>query len=128
LTEQAREYLERAGITVQRTRHGGPEHEYWKVVIADRLRQQGFTVTEEHPIGDGKTVDLHATRDNEQLFVEIETGRSDIIANAAKCVALGGTVLFVFTDAQVRDEHAADIRAALPTARLFTTADLRELP
>lgn len=128
LTEQARELLERDGITLVRTRHGGPEHEYWKFIIADRLRKRGFTVTEEYAVGGGKTVDVHAERGEEHLFVEVETGRSDIGANAAKCAALRGTVLFVFTDAQVRDEHAADIRTALPTARLLTTADLRELP
>jgi hypothetical protein len=128
LTEQARELLERDGITLVRTRHGGPEHEYWKFIIADRLRKRGFTVTEEYAVGGGKTVDLYAERGEEHLFVEVETGRSDIGANATKCAALRGTVLFVFTDAQVRDEHAADIRAALPTARLLTTADLRELP
>lgn len=127
LTEQAREHLERAGITVQRSRHGGPEHEYWKHVIADRLRQQGFTVTEEHPIGDGKTVDLHATRGDEHVFIEVETGRSDIIANATKCRGLTGSVVFVFTDGRVREEHAAALDAVLPTARLLTTADLRNL-
>jgi hypothetical protein len=127
LTKQAREHLERAGITIQRTRHGGPEHEYWKHVIADRLRQQGFTVTEEHPIGDGKTVDLHAVRGEEHVFIEVETGRSDIIANATKCADLIGRVVFVFTEARVREEHAAALDAVLPTARLLTTADLRDL-
>jgi hypothetical protein len=128
LTEQAREILERDGITLARTRHGGPEHEYWKFVIADRLRKRGFTVTEEYAVGGGKTVDLYAVRGEEHVFVEVETGRSDIGANATKCAALRGSVLFVFTDAQVRDEHAAEVRAVLPTARLLTTADLRELP
>jgi hypothetical protein len=128
LTEQAREHLERAGITLPRARHGGAEHEYWKHVIADRLRQQGFTVTEEHPIGGGKTVDLHAVRGEDHLFVEVETGRSDIIANATKCQGLTGCVVFVFTDARVREELAADIRAVLPGVRLLTTAELQELP
>ncbi len=128
LTEQAREHLERAGISVQRSRHGGPEHEYWKFVIADQLRKRGFTVTAEHPLGGGKTVDLHAVRAEEHFFVEVETGRSDIGANAAKCAALGGTVLFVFTDARVRDDYAERVRAVLPAARLLTTAGLRELP
>jgi hypothetical protein len=128
LTDRAREHLKRAGITLPRSRHGGPAHEYWKTVIADQLRKRGFTVTAEHPLGGGKTVDLHAVRAEEHFFVEVETGRSEIGANAAKCAALGGTVLFVFTDARVRDDYAERVRAVLPAARLLTTADLRELP
>jgi Type IV secretion-system coupling protein DNA-binding domain len=128
LTDRAREILERDGITLVRTRHGGPEHEYWKFMIADRLRKRGFTVTEEFAVGGGKTVDLRAVRGEEHLFVEIETGRSDISANAAKCAALTGTVLFVFTDARIREEHAAELHRLLPAARLMLPADLADLP
>jgi len=128
LTDRAREHLDRTGITLSRSRHGGPEHEYWKFIIADRLRKRGFTVTEEYAVGGGKTIDLHATRGEEHVFIEIETGRSDIQANATKCTSLKGSVFFIFTDARVREEHAADIRAVLPAARLLTTADLHELP
>jgi hypothetical protein len=39
-----------------------------------------------------------------------------------------GHVLFIFTVARLREEHAATIRAVLPTARLLTTAELHELP
>lgn len=127
LTEQARELLARVGITVPRLRHGGPEHEYWKHVIADRLRQLGFVVVEEHPIGGGKTADLHAVRGEEQVFVEVETGRSDIIANATKCAMLTGTIWLVFTEARVREEYAAQLHTVLPTARLITTAELPEI-
>jgi hypothetical protein len=128
LTQQAREHLEKAGITLARLRHGGPEHEYWKFVVADRLRKHGFTVTEEYALGGGKTIDLYAVRGERRVFIEVETGRSDIPANASKCTTVTGSVLFVFTDARVREEHAASIRAVLPTARLLTTAELDELP
>lgn len=128
LTESAREILERDGITIPRTRHGGPEHEYWKFIIADRLRKRGFTVTEEYAVGGGKTVDLHAVRDQEHVFVEVETGRSDISANAAKCAALTGNVLFVFTDTRIRDEHAAELQKLVPSARLLLTNELANLP
>jgi hypothetical protein len=128
LTEQARATFERAGITLPRLRHGGPEHEYWKFIIADRLRTHGFSVTIEYALGGGKTVDLYAARGDEHLFIEVETGRSDIPANAAKLRGVTGHVLFVFTDARVREEHAAIIRAVLPTARLLATAELHELP
>jgi hypothetical protein len=127
LTEQGSALLERAGITTTRARHGGPEHEYWKFVIAQRFRRQGFSVTEEFPIGEGRAVDLHATRGDEQRFIEIETGRSDINANITKCTGLHGSVIFVFTDPRVRDKHEATIRNTLPGATVITTAELQEL-
>jgi hypothetical protein len=127
LTDRSRDLLERAGITVARSRHGGAAHEYWKHIIGDRLREQGFTVTEEYPTGGGKSVDLYAVRGEQTLAVEVETGRSDILANAEKCAALGAEVVFVFTDVQVRNVHEEMIRTVLPHARLLTTADLREL-
>jgi hypothetical protein len=128
LTDRAREHLGKTGITLSRSRRGGPEHEYWKFVIADRLRRRGFSVTEEYAVGGGKTIDLHAARGEEHVFIEVETGRSDIRANAAKCTSLQGSVVFVFTDARVREEHSPGIRGVLPAARLLTTAELQELP
>jgi hypothetical protein len=127
LTDRARDYLERAGITLPRSRHGGPEHEYWKSVVAELLRKAGHTVTLEYAIGEGKAVDVHAVRAEEHLFIEVETGRSDIAANATKCAALSGHVIFVFTDERIRNEHQEEVRHLLPRARLLTTAELHEL-
>lgn len=127
LTESARELLERAGITVQRSRHGGVEHEYWKFAIAEHLRNQGFSVTEEEPVGGGKTVDLLATRDQQRIVIEVETGRSDIIANALKCAVTDGQVVFVFTDPDVQATYAPQIHALLPDARVLSTSELSNL-
>jgi hypothetical protein len=127
LTDRARDLLERAGVPVARSRHGGPAHEYWKHIIGERLREQGFTVTEEYATGGGKTVDLYAVRGEQRLGVEVETGRSDIMANVAKCAALDAEVMFVFTDTQTRSMHEAAIQAALPTVRVLTTADIKGL-
>lgn len=127
LTDRARDLLERAGVLVVRSRHGGPAHEYWKHVIGERLREQGFTVTEEYATGGGKSVDLYAVRGEQRLAVEVETGRSDIMANVTKCAALNAEVIFVFTDAPTRSMHEAAIQAALPAARLHTVADINGL-
>jgi len=127
LTDRARDLLERAGVSVARARHGGPAHEYWKHVISESLRAQGFTVTEEFPLGGGKTVDLHGTRAHDQVFVEVETGRSDIMANAQKCTSAPGRVVFVFTDARMRTAYEAQLRTVLPAATLITTADLASM-
>lgn len=48
----------------------------------------------------------------EQVFVEVETGRSDVIVNATKCATLTGRVVFVFTDTRVREANG--LRRAFP--------------
>ncbi len=128
LSDAARDVLEHAGITIPRTRHGGPEHEYWKFIVADRLRHRGFSVTDEYALGGGKTVDVHALRGEKELFIEIETGRSDIVANAEKLKNTNGHVVFVFTTEQEREKHRAAILHLRPDATLITTGTLDDLP
>lgn len=127
LTDRACDILEQTGVRVARSRHGGAEHEYWKFVVAERLREQGFSVTDEYPVGSGKTVDVYAVRGDQRLIVEVETGRSDIVANVTKCAGQDAEIAFVFTNAQVRSAHEEMIRAALPNARLITTAEANAL-
>jgi len=60
------------------------EHHYWVSRAAKHFEQQGFEVTREHVVpGDG-IVDVVATRANERLAIEIETGKSDIRINIEK--------------------------------------------
>jgi len=47
-------------------RLGGPEHRYWKKRLAEHLRAGGYDVTEEYPIGGGKTIDLVAEQDGKR--------------------------------------------------------------
>jgi hypothetical protein len=124
LTDQGRDLLERAGVSVARSRHGGAEHEYWKTMVREQLERLGLAVQEEYPVGGGKTVDVYAAGNGRQVFVEIETGRSDIPANVTKCAALDGEVVFLFTDSGVRAAHEAMIKRVLPAASVLTTADL----
>jgi hypothetical protein len=70
-------------------RLGGPEHRYWKRRLADVLRASDYTVTEEHPLGGGKAVDVVAQRDGRRIAFEVETGNSDAAANVRKCLAAG---------------------------------------
>ena len=71
--------------TDKQTRKGGVIHEYWKNKYAEIYRSKGYEVFIEEPIGGGKTVDLVARKENEAIAIEIETGRSDFIANIKKC-------------------------------------------
>lgn len=85
------------------TRHGGIEHQYWKEKVAAKLRECGYRVHEEYPIGDGKTIDLVARKDGKSIAIEIETGKSDAVANIRKCLGAGfETVLSVATSARVK--------------------------
>ncbi len=102
LTDAGASYLESHGVDLTRARHGGAEHEYWKWFIKGRLERQGYRVQEEYAIGGGKTVDLRAERDEEVLWVEVETGRSDIAANIEKCRDLAGRKVMVFTNEAAR--------------------------
>lgn len=52
--------------------------------IGDRLKQLGWTVQKEYPIGGGEAVDLVATKNGRKIAFEVETGHSDIAANVRK--------------------------------------------
>ena len=89
--------------TAPATRHGDIEHQYWKEKIADKLRERGYTVQDEHPLGNGKTVDLVARRNGRKIAIEIETGKSDAAANVQKCLdASFDLVLSVATSGHVK--------------------------
>jgi hypothetical protein len=84
-TEKGLAVLQEWGIKPEMpNRPGGPEHVLWKKKLAEYFRAKGYTVTEEKPIGGGKTVDLVAAKGKEKIAVEIETGKSDAFHNLAK--------------------------------------------
>jgi hypothetical protein len=78
-------------------RLGGPEHRYWRRRLADHLRDSGYDVTEEYPLGGGKAIDLLAVKNGQRLAIEIETGKSDAAANVRKCLNAGSNQVVVVT-------------------------------
>src|SRR5207247_9808996 len=70
LTTEGEAYLDRLGVTRNRSRRGGAAHEYWKWRLGILLRGIKYTVTAEAPVGAGKTVDLHATRGDRDVWFE----------------------------------------------------------
>jgi len=68
----------------EKKRQGGPEHEYWKYRIAEHLRNKGYEIEIESPIGEGKTIDIVASRNEEKIAIEIEKGKSDVFENVRK--------------------------------------------
>ncbi|MCX5683239.1 MAG: DUF87 domain-containing protein [Planctomycetota bacterium] len=86
-------------------RLGGPEHRYWRTRLAEHLRAGGYGVTEEYPVGGGKTIDLVAERDGKRVAFEVETGKSDATGNVRKCLDAGmDEVIVVATTSAIRDE------------------------
>lgn len=97
LTRAGLAHLHLRGVDTTRSRHGGPEHEWWKHEIRKKLERLGYHVQEEFPLGEGRTADIRAQLENHELYIEIETGKSDIPANLAKYDGRPGRILLFFT-------------------------------
>lgn len=69
-------------------RKGGIEHRYWIDRIRSYYESQGDKIEVEKPIGEGMAVDLVI---NKTTAIEVETGKSDILANINKCLLAGFT-------------------------------------
>ena len=96
LTEKGEKVMQEMGYKIEKKREGGPEHEYWKYRIAEHLRKNGYSIEIESSIGEGKTVDIVASKNAERLAIEIETGKSDINQNILKCFKMGfSKIIFV---------------------------------
>ncbi len=102
LTDKGKKAL---GISdAESSRRGGAEHRYWAKRIARQLRADGYDVTVEAPLGGGKAVDLLAAKGGRRIAFEIETGKSDVLANVRKCLDAGvDKVVVVAVSAAVRD-------------------------
>ncbi len=102
-------------------RHGGPEHRYWISTIAEHLKTQGFKVTEEAPIGDGKTIDIVASREGRRITFEIETSKSDVAANVRKCRQAGVDKIVVVTTSTQADKRIRTALADTPQVEVANT-------
>lgn len=125
LTTAGEELLRQAGVEVPSWRHGGAAHEYWREALRGILERHDYTVTDEYAVPGGY-VDLHATKSEHEVFVEIETGKSDIAANIEKCRALPGLVVFFFVNDELRDEWQDSV-SSLAAAVAMGPADTDHL-
>ena len=98
LTAAGVKVLEEHGVSVPAARRGGAAHEYWRSHLRSLLEREGFAVTEEYRLSNGGAVDLHGTKQDREVFIEVETGKSDIAANIAKIQDLPGRVLVFFIE------------------------------
>ncbi len=83
------------------------EHEYWKYRVGTYFKNEGYEVTYEYRIGEGRAVDVVAEKDGKRLAIEIETGKSDYVYNVKKDLEDGNgfdEILVVSLDKKVRDK------------------------
>ncbi|MCK4873264.1 MAG: DUF87 domain-containing protein [Phycisphaerales bacterium] len=85
LTKPAREAL---GIPSRGVFRESIAHAYWKRWYARWYRERGYAVQVEAPRVGGR-VDVLAEKDGERIGIEIETGKSDVVANVRNCLAEG---------------------------------------
>ena len=98
ITEKGKQTIKKIGHEVNPSyRKGGIEHEYWKKKVAEHFREEGYRVIEEYSIGEGKSIDLVAIKDDEKIAIEIETGKSDAIYNISKDLDAGFNKVFCVT-------------------------------
>jgi hypothetical protein len=115
LTARGMQYIQEHGISVPAGRRGGAAHEYWRQTLRQLLERHGYTTTEELRVDGGGAVDLHARKGEHDVYIEIETGKSDIAANIAKCQELSGTVVFFFLTNDLRNTWLGSLGSALAT-------------
>lgn len=126
LTNDGIAHLAGTGITIPSWRRGGPAHEYWRATIRQLLERHGYNVTDEYGIGEQQAVDLHATKNNHEVIIEIETGKSDINSNVEKCRLLPGSIVFFFVTSELRDAWSKQV-TGLNTALALSPHDLERL-
>ena len=86
LTEQGKTLLALSGMEAKALpKNASLEHEYWKELVAQQYQAKGYKIEKEVSIGEGKTIDLVATKGNDRIAIEVETGKSDLEVNLKKC-------------------------------------------
>ena len=105
------------GVKIEKVFHksGSWEHEYWKFRVGEHYRRQGYNVTFEYPLGQGKSVDLVAEKDGKRIAIEIETGKSDFLWNLIKDLdADFGEILIVILSQKAEEKircKVSDLKA-----------------
>ena len=109
LTPQARKAL---GVEPGNSIRGSIAHEYWKYYYGRRFADQGYRVSFEAPRTGGR-VDVLASRNGERVTIEVETGKSDVVANVRNCLRSAfQSVIVVATDGTALDKVERELAKA----------------
>lgn len=111
----------------QSDRHGGAAHRFWISRLATQLTDAGYSVMQEAPVGAGKAVDLLVRCGTRQVAVEVETGKSDWIANVRKSVGAFDRVLVAIIDERRRPHFEREARESGVSAEIVFVGDIAEV-
>lgn len=98
LTSTGENLLRRQGLLPSPIPRNGAGHRYWKEQAASLLRQQGYAVTIEKVVEDGKRVDVEGIKGDERLAIEVETGRSKSTSDFALVLRHYRKLIILVTD------------------------------
>ena len=109
LTPQARKAL---GVEPGNSIRGSIAHEYWKYYYGRRFANQGYKVSFEAPRTGGR-VDVLASKNGEHVTIEVETGKSDVVANVRNCLRSAfQSVIVVATDGTALEKVERELAKA----------------
>jgi len=126
LTDKGAAVSESLGYKVELPtgRKGGVVHRYLVDLVAKEFQRHGARVVVEHPIGDGKTVDLIV---DDKLAAEVETGDSDIESNLNKLLKTDFEILFICSDESVK-QRIEDKTKMYDESKHMKVVEIRDLP
>jgi len=109
LTKRAREALD---LNTNQSRQESIVHEYWKRFYAQRFSEFGYQVKLEVPRKSG-WVDVLATKENQTIAIEIETGKSNYLHNIRQnLLTMYDKILIVATDQFAFEKIEKDLAIA----------------
>ena len=116
LTDPGRSVCSSAHIEIGPRPRESMEHRYWVRQTSKCFEKQGYQITCEHPIKGNGAIDILAQRHGKRTAVEVETGKSNIIANLAKTEGAGfDRIVFVATSATAVSACQKAIEAMEPS-------------
>jgi hypothetical protein len=112
LTKKGRAVLEAYGYDVSKTGRRGIEHVYWQEQIKEFYEAEGFDVTVEFSVDEGR-IDVYAERDGEAVAIEVARSPEHELENIEKCLGFGvDRVRVVYLEKRVRDRIEAAVQQA----------------
>ncbi|MEK6921460.1 MAG: DUF87 domain-containing protein [Nanoarchaeota archaeon] len=125
ITEKGWTILAQQGCKRKSTRKGGVEHQYWQYKVAQFFQYKGYNVKENYPLGNGKEIDIVVEKDTEKIAIEIETGKSDILANMEKCHGFD-RIFCLVTEPQLKNKIEQQIKQYKNISVYFVKDFLKE--
>jgi hypothetical protein len=104
ITTKGKQQLTNLNITTPSPAEGSLEHQYWKQKITEHYTNLGYQTEQEHK-EKNHTVDIIATKEDENIAIEIETGKSNYAQNIINNLAnkKHTTILILCTNKHIKN-------------------------